>query len=233
MFKYQHARPAMTVDCVVFGCSLADRLTAGLQVLLIRRMNSPFQNSWAFPGGFVRVDEELETAAHRELVEETGVKCGFLEQLYTFGRVDRDPRERVISVAYFALVKVTDHQVRAATDASDAKWWPTKSLPDLAFDHDTILNVAIHRLRGKIRYQPIGFELMPEKFSLTQLQQFYEIVLERPLDKRNFRKKILSLDILIDCKAKQTGVSHRAANLYRFDKKKYEKRSKQGFNFEI
>lgn len=232
MFKYKYARPALSVDCVVFGCNLIDP-TGGLQVLLIKRKNPPFENSWAFPGGFVEMNEEIDAAARRELLEETGLQCGFLEQLYTFGGVDRDPRERVISVAYFALVNVADHRIRAATDASDAKWCPTNSLPTLGFDHAEIMKVAIERLRGKIRYQPVGFELLPERFSLTQLQQLYEIVLERPLDKRNFRKKILSFDILVDCKTKQTGVSHRAANLYRFDRKKYEKRSKQGFNFEI
>lgn len=232
MPAYKYPRAALTVDCVVFGCEL-EGPDPQLSILLIKRKNEPFRGDWAFPGGFLQVDEAIEDGARRELLEETGIDCPYMEQLFTFGGLERDPRERVISIAYFALVNQTDFKVKAATDASDAKWWPVDSLPELAFDHDQILQTAIERLQGKIRYQPIGFELLPEKFSLSQIQKLYEIILQRDLDKRNFRKKIMALDILVDCKQKQTNVSHRAANLYRFDKKKYERKAKKGFSFEL
>src|SRR5690606_31003485 len=157
-----------------------------LKVMLIQRALAPFEGKWALPGGFVRLDETIEEAARRELEEETGLHKLFLEQLYTFGAVHRDPRERVVSVAYYALVKMSDHKVRAATDARDAAWFGVHEVPSLAFDHTEILGMALARLRGKLRYQPIGFELLPKKFSLSQLQRLYELVLERDLDKRNF-----------------------------------------------
>jgi 8-oxo-dGTP diphosphatase len=181
-FTYKHARPALAVDCVVFGLDEED-----LKVLLIQRDVEPFQGKWALPGGFVHVDESLDDAARRELAEEAGLHKVFLDQLYTFGAVDRDPRERVVSVAYYALVKLTDHRVVAATDARDAAWFPASDLPGLPFDHERIVDTALTRLRGKVRYQPIGFELLPQKFTLSALQRLYEIILERQLDKRNFR----------------------------------------------
>ena len=190
-FRYEYPRAALTVDCVVFGLDDGD-----LKVLLIQRGLDPFKGKWALPGGFVRVDETLDTAAARELEEETGVHDVFLEQLYTFSEVRRDPRERVISVAYYALVNLADHETRAATDASDAQWFPAAKPPRLAFDHAEILDTALTRLRGKLRYQPIGFELLPEKFTLSQLQHLYETVLGTSLDKRNFRKKVLGFELL-------------------------------------
>src|SRR5579883_1335471 len=144
--------------------------------------------------GVVRVDESLEEAVRRELREETGITQVFLEQLYTFGDVDRDPRERVVTVAYYALVKLSDHRIKAATDARDAAWFAVSEARSLAFDHDRIVATALERLKGKVRYQPIGFELLPPQFTLSQLQRLYETILEKPLDKRNFRKKILGMD---------------------------------------
>jgi 8-oxo-dGTP diphosphatase len=227
-YTYQYARAALTVDCVVFG--LDDE---SLKVLLIRRGLPPFEGRWALPGGFVGLRETLEAAARRELEEETGLKLAYLEQLYTFGELDRDPRERVVTVAYFALVKLFDHKVQAATDAADAAWFATDDLPALAFDHEAILRVARERLRSKVRYEPLGFELLPRKFTLTQLQRLYEVVLERELDKRNFRKKVLALDILEELDEVERDVAHRAARLYRFDERKYNKLRKQGFQLEI
>jgi 8-oxo-dGTP diphosphatase len=157
----------------------------------------------------------------------------FLEQLFSFGAIDRDPRERVVTVAYYALVKLSDHKIRAATDAADAAWFSLSDLPDLAFDHAHILEVALERLKNKVRYQPIGFELLPRKFTLTQLQRMYEIILDRPLDKRNFRKKILGMDLLIELDEVQKDVAHRAARLYKFDDRHYRKLVKQGFSFEV
>ena len=226
--SYEYPRAALTVDCVVFGLDDED-----LKALLIQRDLPPFEGHWALPGGFVRLDETLEDAARRELSEETGLERVYLEQLCTIGDIDRDPRERVVTVAYYALVKLSDHRVHAATDAREAAWFAIDDLPDLAFDHEKILAMAHERLRGKVRYQPIGFELLPERFALRQLQHLYEVILDRPLDKRNFRKKILSMDILIELDEVETDVAHRAARLYRFDRKKYRRMTKQGFNFEI
>jgi 8-oxo-dGTP diphosphatase len=225
---YEYPRAALTVDCAVFGLDDED-----LKVLLIQRGLAPFEGTWALPGGFVRVDETLEEAARRELEEETGLRQVFLEQLYTFGDVERDPRERVVSVAYYALVKLSDHDVHAATDARDAAWFGVHDVPSLAFDHAAILQVALERLRGKVRYQPIGFELLPKKFTLSQLQHLYELVLERELDKRNFRKRVLAMDLLIETDEVQQDVAHRAARLYRFDERKYRRLARTGFNFEL
>ncbi|EDM78610.1 hydrolase, NUDIX family protein [Plesiocystis pacifica SIR-1] len=227
-FSYEYARPALTVDCAVFGLDEQD-----LQVLLIRRGQEPYEGRWALPGGFVHVDETLDEAALRELEEETGLRKVYLEQLYTFGGIDRDPRERVVTVAYYALVKLSDHKVKAATDAADAAWFDVNDLPELAFDHREIFEVALARLKGKVRYQPIGFELLPRKFTLTQLQRMYETILERKLDKRNFRKKILGMDLLVALDEVQKDVAHRAARLYKFDDRRYRKLVKQGFSFEI
>jgi 8-oxo-dGTP diphosphatase len=227
---YEYPRPALTVDCVVFGLDLDED---DLEILLVRRGLEPFLGKWALPGGFVRVEETLEDAALRELEEETGLRKVYLEQLYTFGTLDRDPRERVVTVAYYALVKLSDHKVKAATDAADAAWFSIHDLPELAFDHQQILDVAQERLRGKVRWQPIGFELLPRKFTLTQLQRMYEIILERQLDKRNFRKKILSMDLLVELDEVQRDVAHRAARLYKFDDRHYRRLLKQGFSFEI
>lgn len=225
---YQYARPALTVDVVVFALDEHD-----LQAMLIQRDLAPFAGNWALPGGFVRVEETLDDAAARELREETGLHDIYLEQLYTFGAVERDPRERVVTAAYYALVNLAGHAVQASTDARRAAWFSVNDLPALAFDHRQILDVALQRLRSKVRYQPIGFELLPERFTLRQLQHLYEIILDRPLDKRNFRKKVLSMGIIKETNEIETDVAHRAARLFRFDKKAYDRLTKRGFNFEI
>lgn len=225
-YSYEYPRAALAVDCVVFGLDETD-----LKVLLIQRKLQPFQHSWALPGGFVRLDETLDEAARRELEEEAGVSDVYLEQLYTFGALDRDPRERVVTIAYYALAKLSDHRIRAATDAMGVGWFGLDDLPKLAFDHVHIVERAVERLRGKVRYAPIGFELLPPRFSLTQLQRLYEIVLGTGLDKRNFRKKILAMDLLVETDEVEQGVRHRAARLYRFDRRKYDRLTKQGFEF--
>ena len=227
-YAYQHPRDALTVDCVVFGFDEGD-----LKILLIQRDLEPFAGAWALPGGFVRMDESLEEAARRELEEETGVVKVFLEQLYTFAEPDRDPRERVVTVAYYALVKLSSHRVKAATDARNAAWFAVCDLPRLAFDHEAIIETALQRLKGKVRYEPIGFEMLPPIFTLTQLQHLYEAILEVSLDKRNFRKKILSMDLLFETEQIEQDVAHRAARLYRFDESKYKQLKKKGFNFEL
>ncbi|MCW1887096.1 NUDIX hydrolase [Luteolibacter flavescens] len=224
---YEFPRPALTVDCVVFGFD-----GTGLQVLLIRRGIEPFLGAWALPGGFVRMEEDLEDAARRELEEETSLRDVFLEQLRTFGTPGRDPRGRVVSVAWYALVRPDQHPAKGDTDASEAAWFPIGGLPGLAFDHDHILAAALERLRGKIRYQPVGFELLPRHFTLTQLQALYEAILGRPIDKRNFRKKLLSFDFLTPLDEFTSG-AHRPARLHRFDRRKYDAAAKRGFLFDL
>jgi len=225
---YQYPRAALTVDCVVFGFDDGE-----LKVLLIERALEPFKGKWALPGGFVRLDETLDEAARRELAEEAGLQEVFLEQLYTFGAVDRDPRERVVSVAYYALVKLAAFRTKAATDAADAKWFPISKVPRLAFDHAHILATALVRLKGKVRYQPIGFELLPPKFTLSQLQHLYEAVLGTELDKRNFRKKVLGFGLLAPLKETQMAGRHRPAQLFRFDAERYDKLKRRGLLFEL
>ena len=227
-YSYEYPRPALTVDCVVFGID-----EGALKVLLIQRQLPPFAHSWALPGGFVHMDETADQAALRELTEETGVHKVYLEQLYTFSAVERDPRGRVVTVAYYALAKLSDHRIRAATDAENVGWFDVDDLPELAFDHREIFEMAHQRLRGKVRYEPIGFELLPQRFTLSQLQKLYEIILQQKLDKRNFRKKISSTGLVIETDEWEQGVAHRAARLYRFDRRKYRQLVKQGFSFAI
>ena len=227
-YTYQYPRAALTVDCVVFGFDEGD-----LKVLLIERGLEPFKGRWALPGGFVRFDETVDAAARRELQEEAGLTNVYLEQLYTFGELDRDPRERVVSVAYYALVKLAEHAAKAATDAANAQWFPISKVSKLAFDHGDILQAAVERLKGKVRYEPIGFELLPAKFTLSQLQHLYEAVLGTELDKRNFRKKVLSFGLLVPLKETQMLGRHRPAQLFQFNTDKYEKLKKRGYNFEL
>lgn len=221
----------VAVDAIVFGYSKEE----GVSILLIKRKYDPFKGSWAIPGGFVHDAESLEAAVERELQEETGVKINYLEQLYTFGKPDRDPRTRIISVAYFGLVKSNQFEkLKATTDAEDAAWFNFKRLPKLAFDHKTILIIAIERLRGKITYQPVGFELLEKKFPFSDLEHLYTTLLDRPIDRRNFKKKVMSLGILdeLDEKAKSSGAG-RPGNLFQFNKRTYNRLLKDGMHFEI
>ncbi len=235
-YHYDHPRPAVAVDCVIFGLDAQSTL----RLLLIRRRDAPFRGKWALPGGFVRVDdggdqgEDLEAAARRELEEETGARVAYLEQLATFGKPMRDPRGRVISVAYMALVRASDHAVVGGDDAAEAKWTPIQEAlaASLAFDHGDVVRTAIARLQAKVRYAPIGFNLLPPTFSLGELQKVYEAVLLRPLDKRNFRRRVLAMEILAEA-GQQENVPHRAAALYRFDKRAYDRAVRDGFHFEI
>jgi len=204
--------PAVTVDVVIFSVREDD-----LKVLLIRRRSWPFPDMWAIPGGFVHMDESLEDAAKRELFAETGLRDVYLEQLYTFGDVRRDPRGRVITVVYFALIDSTRLEARAANDAERVGWFSVYQLPPLAFDHERILHYALTRLRGKLSYTNIAFRLLPERFTLRALQDIYEIILHRKLDKRNFRKKILSTGILRATNETKMEGTHRPARLYEFN----------------
>jgi 8-oxo-dGTP diphosphatase len=210
----KYDRPSVAVDIIVFTIKEND-----LQVLLIKRKIWPFKGVWALPGGFVHMDESLDEAAKRELVEETGVKNVYLEQLYTFGEPHRDPRTRVIAVSYFALISSEHQKLKATTDALDVRWYSTHKLPVLAFDHRKIIDYSVQRLRWKLEYTTVGFQLLPKKFTLTQLQEVYEIIFDKKFDKRNFRKKILSLGILEATKERTPDVSHRPAMLYRLKSK--------------
>ena len=230
-FTYEYPRPSLTVDCVVFG--LDGLNDDDLKVLLIQRAHDPFAGFWALPGGFVAMGEDLETAARRELQEETGLQIAYLEQLYTFGTPDRDPRGRVVSVAWFALVQTVQHLPRSGSDAAAASWHTVLDPPPLAFDHLKILQMAHQRLRAKIRYAPLGFELLPKHFTLRQLQRLHEIILQKPLDKRNFRRKVLSMGLLEETGELERDVAHRAARLYRFNEERYRMLQAKGYDFEI
>src|SRR5262245_56924455 len=211
-----YPRPSVTVDLVIFTIAEDD-----LKVLLIRRGQEPFKGRWALPGGFVEIEESLERAAARELKEEVGVTNVYLEQLYTFGDPKRDPRGRVISVSYFALVDAERQRIVAASDAAEAQWHPVFVAPGLlkrACNHGKILNYEVWRLRNKIEWTTVGYELLPKKFTLSELQRVYEIILQRPVDKRNFRKKILAQGQIVELNETRGDVAHRPARLYSFRK---------------
>lgn len=207
----EYKKPSVTVDIVVFTIKDKD-----LKILLIKRELEPFKDKWAIPGGFVLEGETLEQAAKRELSEETNVKDIYLEQLYSFGDPNRDPRGWVITIAYYALISSDNLNILASTDAKDVKWFSVNKLPELAFDHDKILQTALNRLRAKLEYTNVALELLPKKFTLTQLQNTHEIILGKNLDKRNFRKRILSLNIVEPDEEFKRDGSHRPARLYTF-----------------
>jgi 8-oxo-dGTP diphosphatase len=246
VYKYRFPRPSVTVDCVVFGLTLEDP-ESPLRVLLVRRKDNPFKGHLALPGGFVQVSdrawnqgEDLEDAARRELQEETGLKLSYLEQLYTFGTPGRDPRGRVISVAYYALVRSADYEAKAGSDAAEVDWYKvsTELLNDvaadhLAFDHTKILRTALARLQGKVRYAPIGFHLLPPEFTLSQLRHLYETLLGRSLDGSNFRKKVIATGVVVDTGRTLKRQGRNPEALFRFDKHVYDKAVREGFNFEI
>lgn len=220
----------VAVDAVVFGYDAA----RGLQLLLIRRNVMPFKDQWALPGGLVHDDESLEDAVHRELQEETGISISYLEQLYSFGKPGRDPRNRVISITYYGLVKPGGQQLSASTDAAEARWFPFDALPALAFDHAEIIDVARERLRGKITYEPIGFELLDEKFPFSDLEKLYQTVIGRSIDRRNFKKKIMKYGFLEETTERQQlkGAGRRGF-LYQFNEEKYFELVREGINIEI
>ena len=223
-YKYPH--PAVTTDCVIFGFN-GERL----QVLLIERGIEPYKGKWALPGGFLKMDESAEECARRELKEETGLECAYMEQFHTFSSPERDPRERVVTIGYFALIR--QQEVKGGDDAAAAKWFPLDETPALAFDHDFILRKATQRLREQLHFQPIGFELLPEKFTLKELQSLYEAILGIHFDRRNFAKKMFHLEILTDIEETVWPTPKREAKLYKFNAKKYEELKFKGFKLEF
>lgn len=219
---------ALSIDCLIFGFN-----DTGLEILLVRHAEGISKGKWALPGGWIRYDESVDSAANRILQDLTGVSNIFLEQFHTFGNVDRYPTKRVITIAYYALVKPENYQLTPGFTADDARWFNIHKVPRLPYDHNKILKAGYEHLKHKVRHEPVGFNLLPKKFTLLQLQKLYEAILEQQLDKPNFRRKLMKMNLLVPCDEKQRDVSHRAAQLYRFDKKVYDKLLEKGFSFEL
>lgn len=217
------AKHAIAVDVVLL--TIQD---GTLKVLLVRRQQPPYRNTWALPGGLVDAEESVDDAALRELQEETNINNVYLEQLYTFGEPNRDPRGRIITVAYYALVNWQQFQLKARKRVSEASWFAVKRLPELAFDHRRIVDMALERLRNKINYTTVGFQLLPRQFTLTELQSSYEVILGQRLDKRNFRRKMLQLGILKETQAFKANGRQRPARLYTFTEPKVVKLQEKG-----
>jgi 8-oxo-dGTP diphosphatase len=225
-YTYPYPRPSVTTDCVIFGYDGKD-----LKVLLVERGIEPFKGMWAFPGGFIQMDENAIDGAKRELFEETGLKDAYIEQFHTFAEVNRDPRGRVITIAYLALVKITE--VKGGDDAAKAEWFSLKDIPQLAFDHDMILRKAVKTLKEKIHFEPVGFELLPEEFTMPQLQHLYESILGVRFDRRNFSNKMLHLGILETVGERPQGTSSRIPVTYRFNKENYDLLKNKSFRLEF
>jgi len=218
-----------TVDCVIFGFQ-----DGKIKLLLTERNEYPFKDTWSLPGFFVNNDEEMETAVMRILYEHTGLKDIFLEQLSAFAGLKRHPSGRILTVAYYALLQLDNMKIKPKPVTSymkQAQWFAVDEIPELAFDHRQIVDLSLEKIRRKISYSPIAFELLPEKFTLTQLQMVYEAILGKTLDKRNFRKKMLNYGFLKELPEVQKGVSYRAARLYKLDKRKYIKIFQQTISF--
>lgn len=218
----------LSVDCVVFGYVAGD-----IKVLLIQRDADPFKGCWALPGDLVPIDQDLADSASFVLRKLTGLENIFMEQFHSFGKVDRHPAGRVATVGYYSLVNSDNYHPVASAWVKQTKWFSIKDLPALAFDHTSILDTAIKTLKHSVRYRPVGFELLPAKFSLQELQSLYEALLDVKFDKPNFRKKILSMDLLVQLNEVQSNVSHRPAKLFSFDEKRYLTLRKDGFAFDI
>jgi 8-oxo-dGTP diphosphatase len=216
----------ITVDVVILTIK-----NANIQALLVKRTTEPFKGKWAFPGGFMKLDETAEECAKRELEEETGLKNVSVEQFYTFSEVNRDPRERIITVAHYALVKLSE--VRGGDDAASAKWFALNEVPCLAFDHDRILRMALSRLKERICFEPVGFELLSDVFTMTELQNLYEAILEVKFDRRNFYNKMLKLGILTEAEPRPANASRRTPSKYRFNAEKYAELKQKGFRLEF
>lgn len=226
--SYESApRHLVAVDCIIFGFE-----DGKLKLLIIKRKVAPMEGAWSMVGGFVQEGESTHEAATRVLQQTTGIQDIYMDQLMCYGDVERDSGARVISVAYYALIRISEHD-RILANQHGAHWLSLHQIPELIFDHTQMLNDALARLRDKAHFHPIGFELLPEKFSLPQLRNLYEEIYQRPLDKRNFRKKILAMDILEKLDEKDKSTSKKGAHLYRFDKKKYNALTQRGLVFEI
>ncbi len=216
-YTYKYPHPAVTTDCVIFGFDGRD-----LNILLVERGIDPYKGAWALPGGFLKMDETVEECAQRELKEETNVSKVYLEQFHVFSDVRRDPRERVLTVAFYALVKQSDYDVIGGDDAAQAQWFQQDELPPLAFDHDEIIAMAKDCLREKLRTKPIAFKLLNDKFSMSELQRLYEVILGTTYDRRNFQRKALSSGFLTDEGTSQMASPNRRPQLFSFDEEKFD-----------
>ena len=225
-YTYEYPHPSVTTDCVIFGFD-----GTKLRVLLVERGIEPFKGRWAFPGGFLKMDESAETGALRELQEETGLKGAYIKQFHTFSDPNRDPRERVLTVAYYALVRMQN--VKGGDDAAKAEWFALDEVPFLAFDHDLILRMAMKELRKQIHFEPIGFELLPEKFTIKELQLLYEAILDVKFDRRNFYNKMLHLEILTQLDETVLNSPKKEAFLFKFNPEKYDELKQKGFRLEF
>ena len=225
-YCYRSPHPSVTTDCVIFGFD-----GTKLKVLLIERGVEPFRGRWAFPGGFMRMDESAEEGARRELEEETGLTGAYIRQFHTFTAPHRDPRERVVTIAFYALVRMQD--VKGGDDAADAQWFSLDEVPQLAFDHDQILRRAEQALRQQIHFEPIGFELLPEAFTIKELQNLYEAILDVHFDRRNFYNKMRRLEMLEQLEETANPSRKKEAFLFRFNKSKYDELKQKGFRLEF
>lgn len=225
-YCYKYPRPSVTTDCVIFGFD-----KDGLSVLLVERGLEPFKGCWAFPGGFLQMDEDADTGARRELKEETGLETDAIEQFGTFTEVNRDPRGRVITIAYYALVQKSE--VVGGDDAAAARWFPIHEVPRLAFDHDRILRIAIDTIKEKIHFKPIGFDLLPKVFTMSQLQYLYESILGIKFDRRNFASKMLKTGILSEVDDGIVRTSSRIPINYEFNLDHYQRMKANGFRLEF
>lgn len=225
-YHYKYPHPSVTTDCVIFGFD-----GTNLNVLLVERGIEPYKGRWALPGGFMRMDESAEEGALRELKEETGLEGAYIKQFGTFTAPNRDPRERIITIAYYALVKI--QEVRGADDAADARWFPLNKIPSLAFDHDMILRTALNELRKQIHFEPVGFELLPEKFTIKELQNLYEAILGVNFDRRNFYNKMKRFEILDQLDERTMPTPKKEAFLFKFNPDKYEELKQKGYRLEF
>lgn len=225
-YHYKYPHPSITTDCVIFGFD-----GTKLKVLLVERGIEPFKGRWAFPGGFLKMEESAEVGALRELKEETGLKDAYIKQFHTFSEPNRDPRERVVTIAYYALVRM--QEVKGGDDAAKAEWFALDKVPALAFDHDLILRVALKELRKQIHFEPIGFELLPEKFTIKELQLLYEAILDVKFDRRNFYNKMKHLEILTQLDETVFNSPKKEAYLFMFNPDKYEELKQKGFRLEF
>jgi len=225
----EHEKFYVAVDSIIFGYDEEGR---ELKVLLLKRNFQPAKGEWSLMGGFLKSNEGVGEAAKRILNQLTGLSDVYMEQLYTFGELDRDPGARIISVAYFALIKINASDLELVK-THGATWIPISSMPELIFDHSAMVDRALKKLQIRARTQPIGFELLPDKFTIPQLQGLYEAIYNKTLDKRNFRRKLLSMDLLEKLEEKEKESSRKGAWYYRFDANKYEDLLKRGFNFEL
>lgn len=221
------------MDSITIDCSIFRFEEAHLEVLLVKHAEGISQGKWGLPGGWIKKDEDIDVAADRLLLELTGLDNIYLEQVKTFGKPERFPLGRVITIGYYALIKGEDFNLKAGFTAAEVRWYKIDNVPDLIYDHNEILQASLNHLREKVRRAPIGFNLLPEKFTLLQLMELYEAILNIEMDKSNFRRKFLKMKLLQDAGVKQKGVSHRAAKLYRFDEDIYQCLTKKGFNFEF